>query len=371
MRRPSAAAFALAAVVAAGCSQKLPVYSLVEDLRVIGFKAEPPTFLVDQPPAQVVVDALVLDPLAGPVDFTWSLCPIESTTACSDFDTTLSEAKGPDDAGVAAEQAALVAARQVTASGTALPAAAAADLPAAEPLRPYTVASFTIPGDQLSALADYFAYNGFFGLGMGAWPSVVLAVARPGDSAQTQKRIAEMPADPSAAPWGDIVREQYHFSFCGAGQTVGCVPWDPTLAANHNPAFASVKWHPGESALVAEDEWQDIPVPLPVAANAKIRLLPRFTDDSFERYQTVRTNLETREIQVVETTEDPSVAWFVTGGKIQDALTWPLFTKTLDTIYTAPARPPDATGGLVTVWLVGRDDRGGETWTHVDLLITP
>ncbi len=370
MRRPPVAVLAFAAV-AAGCSQKLPVYSLIEDLRVISIKAEPPTFLVDQPPAQVVVDALVLDPRGGPVDFGWSLCPTESTTACADFQTTLSQATGPDEATVAAEQAALVAARQVTASGTALPEAAAADLPAAEPLRPYGVVTFTIPGDQLSALADYFAYNGFFGYGMGAWPSAVLTVTRPGDSAQTQKRIVEALADPSASPWGDIVRQSYHFSFCGAGQTLGCIPWDPTLVPNHNPTFASVKWHPGDTPLVAADEWQDIPVPLPVAANAKIRLLPAFTDDSFERYQTIRTNLETREIGVVETTEDPSVAWFVTDGKIQDALTWPLFTKTLDTIYTAPSSPPDATGGLVTVWLVGRDERGGETWTHVDLLITP
>jgi len=82
--------------------------------------------------------------------------------------------------------------------------------------------------------------------------------------------------------------------------------------------------------------------------------------ESFESYQILRSDLQTQEIEIEDAVEEPSVAWFVDRGKVQDELTWRIFTRTLDTVYTAPREAPAATSGLVTVWLVAQDQRGGE-----------
>jgi hypothetical protein len=88
-----------------------------------------------------------------------------------------------------------------------------------------------------------------------------------------------------------------------------------------------------------------------------------------EEYQTLERDLQTNLIEVVDRTEKISVSWFTTAGSFSDSLTEVDLTKTLDTVYTAPDTPPATTGGLATVWLVARDQRGGESWEHVDLLI--
>jgi hypothetical protein len=357
-----------ALVLACGCNQDLPVYSLVEDLRVLAMRAEPPLFLFDEASGDVVVDALVVDPRGGPVSFAWSFCPVESNKACTDFADQLALAQGATSDPPAGDAAALLAAHAVSETGAAVPSPEAPDLPAAEPLRPYTVASFTIPHEAVTALQGYFEANGFYGFGMGSWPSAVLTLARPGDGVTAQKRVVVSVADLSV--YNALLKSQLGYSFCPDPESARCIPWDPALAGNHNPVFEKVQYSKGKSPLA---DWLDLPPGnvITMQHDEEIRILPTFTPESPEDYQTLRSTLQTGQIEVERLTEKVSVSWFVTDGKVQDPLTWPEFTKTLDTVYTAPSRPPESTGGLVTVWMVGRDQRGGEAWAHVDIQITP
>ena len=345
----------------AACNQNLPVYSNVEDLRILAVRAEPPAYLFDRTDAALTFDALVVDPLGGPVDFSWSFCPVESLRACADFDD-LNAQVAP------AFQPTLTAAHALGLTGTAVPADASPDLPSADTLRPYAIATFTLPADQLALLAPYYLSDQFFGFGMGIWPSAVLTLTRPGDSVTGYKRFVASVADLSA--YNDLVQSTFGYFFCPPGQTENCIPWQPDLAVNHNPVFAGLQWSEGKTPLAT---WQDLPTdgPLHVKVAASVRILPSFTPESAEPYQVLQTNLETQVVEVQPAVEDISVAWFSTAGKLQDPLTWPKFTKTLDTVYTAPDTQPQATNGLVTLWLVARDQRGGESWAHVDVMVDP
>jgi hypothetical protein len=63
----------------------MPVYSLIEDLRVLAVRAEPPAVFFDAAATDVTFDALVVDPHGGPIDVSWSFCPVESNKACRDI----------------------------------------------------------------------------------------------------------------------------------------------------------------------------------------------------------------------------------------------------------------------------------------------
>jgi hypothetical protein len=360
------------------CSGDLPVYSLVESLRVLAVKVDPPKFLFDQTSTSVTFDALVVDPKGGPVDVRWQFCPVESSKACRDYDTLFAQASAVATAvaqkvapGTTLDFGPVQAAHELALSGTAQPAAADAALPASEVLRPYGIPSFVLGHDDVQGLDTFFEYSSLFGYGEGAWPSAILTVTSAGNSVTTEKRVVASLADLSAI--NGVLFGALGLQFCPktvADDPRPCKEWDPSRAGNHNPVFAASRWSAGKSPLAT---WEDLPAdgsPLPVKAGAEIRLLPTFTPESFESYQIIRTTLATNDIQLEEATEELSVSWFVTAGKIQDALTWPLFTRSLDTVYTAPKTPPSDTGGLVTVWMVGQDQRGGTSWTHVDLLIS-
>ncbi|HET6345429.1 MAG TPA: hypothetical protein VFH51_10885, partial [Myxococcota bacterium] len=85
--------FALAGMLATGCQAGLDKYEVFTDLRVLGLSATPPEILTGDPastPTQVT--ALVVNPQGGPVSYAWSLCPVQSDTACLDFDRQVASA---------------------------------------------------------------------------------------------------------------------------------------------------------------------------------------------------------------------------------------------------------------------------------------
>ena len=111
--------------------------------------------------------------------------------------------------------------------------------------------------------------------------------------------------------------------------------------------------------------------PVSVVAGEAIRILPIFTPESYEPYQTIKADFVNSTLFVDDLVEDLSVSWFCTTGKLSDSLTWPKFSKTLDTQYTAPDEPPADTDGRVSIWLVARDQRGGEEWMSLELQVFP
>src|SRR5689334_21092205 len=83
-----------AAAMFAGCGEGLDVYSKIEDLRVIGIKADPPELFFDDPTRPTITfSALVLDPDEDSVSYEWNLCPVESSYGCSDVEKKLDLAR--------------------------------------------------------------------------------------------------------------------------------------------------------------------------------------------------------------------------------------------------------------------------------------
>ncbi len=338
----------------AACSQEMPPYYEVRDLRVLSISANPPTFLYDQPSAEVSFRALVVDPAGLDVDYTWSFCPVESSSACADFDLKLARVQEPT-------ATALASARAYELGGTAVAPADAAT----GPLPRYEIVDFTIPAELLLSLTDYYLQNQFFGFGVGLWPQAILHASRPEEEIVAFKRFVVGLAELSA--YNDLVGPALGYTFCppeAAGD--GCVAWDSTLAGNENPEFTSIQYSEGKSALAS---WRDLPEgePLALRAGASVRLLPSFTPESFQSYQVLRSDLQGGVIRAEIAQEELSVSWFCSAGAFSDELTWPKFTRSLDTVYTAPK---DLTG-LVTIWMVAKDQRGGESFAHVTLRVEP
>lgn len=340
------AAFSLAG--SAGCGDELPSPSLVEDLRVLAVRAEPPEVLVDRvdgqatQPGPVAFQALVVDPRGQSMVYRWRFCPVESNETCADFDRHRAAAP-------AEFQPALDAARAQQSAGQS-------EVIATSPAR--GVDAFTVQLPQ--NLFGYHLATSGLGIGNGGWVSAVLEVAAGADTLQVQKRVVLGARDLSQ--WNPEL-QRFGWQVCVPGAPVpGCVPLAPRTA-NHNPAIAAVE--------LARSEHPDAPFaprpegPLTLAPGEVIRLRPVLGPDAEERYQTVESTLQASDLVVVDRTEEAVVSWFATAGKFGSTHTTPQLTKTLDNTFTAPTTPP--AHGRISLFLVVRDQRGGVGWTSLEV----
>lgn len=364
----SLSGFAAAALALTGaCSQGLDRPSEIRGLRVLAIQANPPEVLLDAPGSfDVRFTALVVDPRGGSVDFAWQFCPVESSKACADYDAKRSAA--PE-----TYRTALDDMRAFASSGTAEPVPSATGLDESEratrDLWPHALPDFDI-----SAPAELFAYHletSFFGAGAGAWPSTLLRVSTSDgrDPVLAAKRFVLGILDLRAA--AEPIAAELGYEVCPPGVTPaerpGCLDIAPRVP-NSNPIFERLQIARGELAGTA---FEDVTGIVDLAAGESLRVRPVFTADSYEPYQRLETDVDTRRITLVDTVEALSVSWFVSAGEVQDDLTWPKFTKELDTVFTAPKRVPDNGTGLATIYLVARDQRGGVAWQHLEVRITP
>lgn len=376
MRRISSAL--VFAALGAGCGMGLDLLEEVEDLRVLAIRADPPQYLVPADPDtgldfgaldfSVQFDALVVDPRGQPVEVEWSFCPVESSRACRDFSELA--AQSPD------YEAALTAMRQTTPQATAVPGFQALGLSEAErgkrAIWPYDIPTFTFeaPDD----LALYHAETNFFGFGAGSWPFAVLRVTAPGEKPLTAIKRISLGVEDLAAVAAPLV-ERFDVALCpndGSEGPEGCLDFEPQTA-NNNPVFARIEVAFSDLAdadfvEVQKDSNDEFIIP-EVRVGEFLRIRPVFSDDSFETYQEIDTTLGTGALRLVETREEISVSWYITGGEIQDQLTWPLFTRTLDTVFTAPDEVPE--GELVSVFMVANDQRFGSAWQQLEVRIIP
>jgi hypothetical protein len=369
----------ITALLATGaCDDGLDVYSLIEDLRVIGMRADPPEMFFDVDTPEVRFSALVVSPKGDAITYSFGFCPVESSYGCDDIDDKLqfvdSEFIDNDDLKDLRDLNAIGPSSAGRVSGPGEPTIAEHQrfeveplvLPAASSGLGPTGSARVVPGN----FEMYFQQVGFYGFGMGGRPSGVLTASDGTDSIIAQKRLTVGLSDYTVA--NEIVEETLGYRFCTTGETAadGCLEFGPRVA-NTNPEFDPIEpffVHQGDTA-VDEDEFESPPLNISVFTEQFLRILPRFTTASVETYPVLKGDLETSEIFVDEYTEEISVSWFCTAGELQDDLTWPKFTKTLDTVYTAPKEPPEDTDGLVTIWMVARDQRGGEAWHHLQILI--
>jgi hypothetical protein len=63
--------------------------------------------------------------------------------------------------------------------------------------------------------------------------------------------------------------------------------------------------------------------------------------------------------------ESWTISWFATGGEVDELHG----AEDAADIWTAPVTPPP--GGLVRVWAVARDLRGGTAWTTELVTVAP
>jgi hypothetical protein len=117
---------------------------------------------------------------------------------------------------------------------------------------------------------------------------------------------------------------------------------------NHNPTFASILPFSGDSAQ-------------PAMANDVIQLVPRFTNDSGELYEIPDPDAPGMRRMVQETL---TVQWFATAGTFA--------TPTTSAIQVEPFaldRRLPRQFGIIDLWAVGHDERGGTTIVHHTILL--
>jgi hypothetical protein len=122
---------------------------------------------------------------------------------------------------------------------------------------------------------------------------------------------------------------------------------------NRNPALAPLNVTAG-GILVARDA---------IPAGASVQLSTGWGQGDAETY----VMFDPATSSVVERREGLSVSWFVTGGTLADEVTGraeddPAPASTTGTTWDAPAA-----GGVVHLWLVLRDSRGGVDFASYDL----
>ncbi len=347
------------------CGDSVDQFEEVEDRRGLAIRAAPPEYLIptDQGFApeslefEVSFDALVVNPRGEPLDVAWQFCPVESDDACRDYETERD--RTPE---FREDLDAMRALGQSESGVERIQGGARQDVP------PYAIAPFVV--EVPSTLAPYHLADNFFGIGAGSLPSVQLRVTTATDTILANKRFVLNVDD--VGTLSDVFEEEFDFQVCAPDEdpASGCVELAP--AEQHTtPVFERL-----ESAFSdqANAPFSEIPrladgsfEPPRLAPFEQVRINPVFTEESSQKYQLLQTNIDTQEIQVLNRQEEISVAWFISGGAIQDELTWPPFTRTLDTVFEAPGGLPP--GEQVSVWLIAQDQRGGSSWVQLEMII--
>ena len=120
-----------------------------------------------------------------------------------------------------------------------------------------------------------------------------------------------------------------------AGCTVG-PPYGPHCAPNHNPTIDRL------DPLGPEGD------PLATSDGVTWNILPHYSDDSSEEYGNPLPVFERLTTQ-----------WFASAGRFPDS---PVGGTGVQRFTLDRALPPS--GGLIDLWVIGHDDRGGTTMTH-------
>ena len=327
----------------------------VNDLRVLAVAADPPEVLFDRGTGwttpQVTFSALVADPRGGvPATFQWRFCPVDSTEACTNFPALREQAPA--------------AMRPML---DVLFAQSAAGQSAVAPEQGIGVDNIeTFPTAWPTDLFSYHLADSGLGLGNGSWPSAVLTVKQNGSEVMVQKRVTLNATDLSQ--WNPELRAAFDLSICEtAAATPGCLPLRPRTP-NGNPQIIDVAVARGATAGLP---FVALEGTLVVHANEVLRISPTLSQAAFEPYQQVESSLQSDQIQIRELREQPVVSWFATDGALGSDRTAAVLSKTFDNTFTAPALPPAATGGFVSLWMVVRDLRGGTGWRQILIQVLP
>jgi len=146
---------------------------------------------------------------------------------------------------------------------------------------------------------------------------------------------------------------------------------------NHNPTMAGLAYIPTTSNGALPDLGQEVdPQPLPddtqppleLPRGGKLRFRPTAAPGSAETYTTIYvdpTNMSNDTTKQV--TELISFNWYSSAGSFNDPVTGQDEPDTvLDTRKYTKSIDPDGgeRDGIVDLWVIGQDERGGSDWIH-------
>jgi hypothetical protein len=337
MVRRRAAALVLAALSAAACDASFDDPAIVVDLRILGMQAEPPEIVIpydpDDPTAvdiddlgAVEVCALVADPGATRgLSYRMKVCPPTGSGRCASRDREGNQVPTIELEGGAVED----------------PERAGAPVRMCSTIEASLDLALVL---QASVRADDLA--GFGGV-----------------SAQVELRVT--PEDG------------------GDEEVVGFkrVRYSPELpagrVANRNPSLDGVTVARAPSVVRGQDF--EMPLgrcgqiePWPVAPGERVMLLPRETAGSREDYLIPTFDGGSRSY-----TENLRYQWLATAGKFSRRNSGGELDSVgnappLDSRWTAPDDPAEIGDGLeVRLWIIQRDERGGQSWVESCVRVVP
>lgn len=313
-------------VLSAGCNPGFDPLSLLVGLRLIVVHGEPAEAAAGD---QVTLSAVAIDTLGQPISYQWSSCnlttPLSSTTTVNS-DCITSPIQPP----------------------------------ALTPLGSGPKVTVTVPAldSQLLSGADET---------LGVYRLVRISVRAPSVPAGGADRVVE-----------GIYRLRLQTPL-----ELACIGKDPALtspaqAANHNPRLLGV-WATPRGADGGTSDLGPLPhldaglsgdavellegAPLTVDFNQPVALRALFADDAFEKYCGVDSKASP---PTAVRTEIPTVRWLATDGELSEEITG---QESSTTFTLRRKKPEQASGTLIDLYAVGRDERGGNSWLHRTLRI--
>ena len=358
--------FAITAVCAlalgAGACGELPNVTTVQDLRVLGVKCEPAGFLInlDDPgsatEAQLTAQltALVVDPLGNGQEMA------VSAVGCPDYIDTITSATLQ---GTKLCPAASVTSQIPEPIGHNLATAPAPGPPTAGPIAPYGIeynpmVSFGLTPEQVGAffsptpfgipaIDQSIAYNRDFGL-----PAVVnLTFDLAGEHAVAIKNVVYWPR------------------------------LDPAQEPNKNPTLGGIRLF-NERDKTTGDPINEIdpavdPMPtVSVGEMTKLYVQPVYDSTAAEDYLLRVKNLDTGLAETQVEHELLRFQFYATAGTFDPDIQYSEknpFTDSFhdDSEYVLPKLDKIPADGVVTIWIVVRDERTGTNWASRTIRVVP
>ena len=370
--RSNAARLALAALaLGVGACGSLDNVTDVHDLRVLAVRSDPAGFLVplDDPSSltdtQAKVTALVVDPQSPSqiLAVTGEACPdyIDTITAASRQTSKL--CPGANVTGALPPPLDTALATTDLPAGTAMATTGSPieyDPQITFGLTPTQLGLFFSPTPTGNATIDQAVqYNRDF-----SFDAIVdLTFTLGGESAETLKHVVYWPLLPPA-----LVPDPASNADCPTTQT-----------PNTNPTITSIDLFRQRTNGMPTDPWTGTPT-VSISAGDHLFVRPSYDPASVEHYLLRVKNAATGLVETQCRHELLTFQFFATAGTFSPATR----TSELPIVLTAdngyipldsqfdPPKPADIPpGGVVTIWIVARDERAGASWTSTTFLLQP
>jgi hypothetical protein len=358
----------LAALAATGACGNLDNVTDVHDLRVLAVRSEPAGFLVplDAPSSLTDTQAKITALVADPKD------PSQIVTvtgdACPDYIDTITAATGKSSklCPTAAQTGGLPPELATTALPAGMASASADSAIAYEPsvtfgLTPEQLGFFFSPTATGNATVDQAVlYNRDF-----SFDAIVdLTFTLGAQSAEALKRVVYWPLLPAA-----LVPDPTTNAEC-----------PPAQVANTNPVLTSIDLFRDRVDGMPADEWTTGTPTVSISAKDKLFVRPSYDPASIEHYLLRVKNLATGVIETQCRHELLTFQFFATAGTFSPAtraselsvlLTASNGYIPLDSQYDLPKAADVPADGVVTIWIVARDERAGATWLSRTFVLQP